>query len=262
MKETMKKVFVLGSVLLVLLAMGVFVSSADFDGEEVSPEIVEAVKKVAGEEIGEKTSAFIEDFVEKRGIDVDKINSVSQVDFDNLPKEVNIENVDDTNLAIYEVDYDEDGEDKQVFVISYSVEQLRSQGDIIVAHDKRQSLDFGHSGTMTGFGFLNTAAGVETSLEKGYVMAREGSITTISTNLEVLGMEEGSIEIVVYLNGVPVSFGNTLDSSTLGVKKDYDVQSKDTVRFEPGDVVSAYVRGEGDASWSDVITIVEITTIN
>ena len=41
--------------------------------------------------------------------------------------------------------------------------------------------------------FLNTGTGVEASLEKGYVMMRSGSITGLSTNLEVLS-GNGEIE--------------------------------------------------------------------
>ena len=258
----MKKIFVFGIALMLVFGTGVFVSSAEDGSDAVSEEVSEAVKAVAGEEIEEKTAAFVEDFVEKRGIEPEEITDVSQVDFDSLPKEVNIENVDDANLAIYEVDYDDNGEDKQVFVISYSVEELRAQGDLIVAHDKRMFLDFGHSGAMADSGFLDTSAGVETSLEKGYVMVREGSITAVSTNLEVVGSSEGSLEVVVYLNGEAINFGNTFDTSSVGVKRDHDVQSRDTVTFEPGDVISAYVLGEDGVVWEDVITTVEITTVN
>ena len=179
-----------------------------------------------------------------------------------LPKEVNIENVGDHNLAIYEIDYNEDGENREVFVISYSVEKLKAQGDLIIAHDKRQFLNFGYPKTTQDSGFLNTATGVETSTYKGYIMVREGSITALSTNLEVIKSNLGIIDVIVYKNGQPISFGNTISADSLGVKKDYDVQSKGVVTFEPGDVISVYTRADPNLSWRDVITLIEITTID
>lgn len=237
-----KTSFAFGSMIF-LLVLGVFAISAQ--EVQISPEVVD----------------YVGDFVSKRGINPQEINNIQEVDFNNLPKEVNIENVGDHNLAIYEIDYDDEGINEKIFMITYSVEELRAQGDIIIAHDKRQFLDFGFDGVMNESGFLDTATGVETSLEKGYVMVRDGSITAVSTNLEVVQNNTGSIEIIVYKNGVAIGFGNTLDTTINGVKSDYDVQSKDTVTFEAGDVISVYVKAEGEIIWRDVITMVEITTI-
>ena len=139
----MKKIL-LGILLAVLLLVGVFAA-------------------VTNESVGEEVSTFVQDFVSKRGIAPENVKGVSQVDFNALPKEVNIENVGDSNLAIYQVDYSENNQDKKVFVITYSVEKLLSQGDIIVAQDKRNFLDFGFSGVMSETGFLETSTGVETS---------------------------------------------------------------------------------------------------
>lgn len=213
-------------------------------------------------EVTEEAAKFVEDFVAKRGVASEDIKNVSQVDFNDLPKEVNIEHVGDTNLAIYQVDYEENNKNKKVFVVTYSVEQLKAQGDLIVASNKRNFLDFGFSGVMVDSGFLETAAGVETSGAKGYVMPRDGSITAISTSLEIIQANAGEIEIVIIKNGKPASFGNTLSASAIGVQKDYDVQSKEIVAFNAGDVISVAARGSGDISWRDVITIVEITTVD
>ena len=239
----MKKVLFLGVLLAVLLFVGVFAA-------------------VTNESVGEEVSTFVQDFVSKRGIAPENVKGVSQVDFNALPKEVNIENVGDSNLAIYQVDYSENNQDKKVFVITYSVEKLLSQGDIIVAQDKRNFLDFGFSGVMSETGFLETSTGVETSEAKGYVMVRDGSITAVSTNLEIIQSNPGQIEIVVLKNGEPISFGNTISTDSLGVKKDYDVQARETVNFQAGDVISVVAKKTGEVSWRDVITIVEITTVN
>ena len=238
----MKKIL-LGILLAVLLLVGVFAA-------------------VTNESVGEEVSTFVQDFVSKRGIAPENVKGVSQVDFNALPKEVNIENVGDSNLAIYQVDYSENNQDKKVFVITYSVEKLLSQGDIIVAQDKRNFLDFGFSGVMSETGFLETSTGVETSGAKGYVMVRDGSITAVSTNLEIIQSNPGQIEIVVLKNGEPISFGNTISTDSLGVKKDYDVQARETVNFQAGDVISVVAKKTGEVSWRDVITIVEITTVN
>lgn len=254
--------------MILLLVIGVFAAAEDL---EVSPEIKEEVGQIMDKvsnppEIKDEVQKYVEKFVEKRGISADKITNVSEVDFETLPKEVNIENVDDSNLAIYKVDYtdEEKVEQKdQIYVITYSVNELKAQGDLIVAHDKRQFLHFGYSGEMNDDGFLQTVAGVEGSLEKGYIMMREGSITGISTSLDVLkASSSGEIEVIIYKNGEPIRFDNKIDASSVDIKKDYDVQSNDVVTFEPGDVISAYVQAQGNVAWQDVITMVEITTIN
>ncbi|MEK6840524.1 MAG: hypothetical protein AABX79_01065 [Nanoarchaeota archaeon] len=225
-----------------------------------------AISAQAGDEdiseLGEKVSEYVGDFVSKRGIESQDIKEIRQVDFDSLPKDVNIENVGDTNLAIYEINYSENNKDKQVYIVTYSVEQLRSQGDLIVAQDRRNFLDFGHPGVMSETGFLETATGVETSEAKGYVMVRDGSITAVSTNLEVIQSNPGQIEVIVLKNGEPINFGNTLSTDSIGIKKDYDVQSKEIVSFQAGDVISVVAKKIGEVSWRDVITIVEITTVN
>jgi len=250
----MKKIFLV--LVFAVLLIGIFAAAEEIS---VSPEVSAAVDNAAGTDVGPEVTGFIEDFVEKRGIDPNNIENIQSVDFDALPKEVNIENVGDHNLGVYEVDYsNEKQQPEKIYVVAYSVEKLAAQGDIIVAQDKRNFLTFGHGGEMSS-GFLETATGVTTSLEKGYVMPRDGSITAVSTNLEVLeGL--GNVEIIVYKNGEQVSFGNTLDAGVSGIKKDYDVQSKNTVQFNAGDIISVYAKAEGDVVWKDVITIVEITT--
>jgi len=88
---------------------------------------------------------------------------------------------------------------------------------------------------------------------------RPGSIVGISTNLEILD-GNGDLEIVIYKNGEPIQFGNSFIIDSTGVKNDYDVQSAGTVSFEPGDVISLYVKASEGISWKDVTTLVEIIT--
>lgn len=216
---------------------------------------------VSAQGIPETAQNYISEFAQKRGIDSVDMENVRQVDFNDLPGSVNIGNVGDHNLAIYEVPYEEEGSSENIYVITYSTEKLDTKGDLIVSQDKRSFLNFGFSGEMSESGFLETATGVGTSFDKGYVMMRDGSITAISTNLEVL--EEsvaGTIEIVIYINGEEVNFGNRLSTESTGDKRDYDVMSKGVAEFSAGDVVSVGLNSTGEAMWKDVTTLVEITT--
>jgi len=261
----MRKIFlILGVVLLFLVIVGLIVSAQLDNGTTTDDKAVqERVEEVSSEEVSTQIYEYISNFVQKKGVLPSEISFVKKVDFDSLPKSVNIENVGEHNLAIYEVSYEENNQEDQLYVITYSVEELKEQGDLIVAQNKRQFLNYGFSGTMDKSGFLKTATEVETSLEKGYVMVRDGSITAVSTNLEVLESNPGEIEIIVYKNGKPIGFGNIFSTASPGIKKDYNIQSKDIVKFKAGDVISVYLKANGaDVSWGDVITMVEITTSN
>lgn len=65
---------------------------------------------------------MINSVVEKQGIDKNSVKSVEQVSFDKLPPQVDLKNIDTTNLAVYQVDY---GGDKPVFVILLQARQLK-----------------------------------------------------------------------------------------------------------------------------------------
>lgn len=261
----MRRIFFgLGVVMFLLIVIGLLVS-AQLDNETYlgQEEVQDVVESVSEGNISTQVYEYVSNFVQKRDVLPSEISFVREVDFDSLPKSVHIENVGEHNLAIYEISYEEDNKEDQIYVITYSVEELRDQGDLIVSHDKRQFLNFGFAGTMTKSGFLKTATEVETSLEKGYVMVRDGSITAVSTNIEVSGSNPGDIEIIVYRNGEPIGFGNIFSTESPGVKKDHNVQSKGIVSFKAGDVISVYLKANGtDIVWRDVITMVEITTTN
>jgi len=260
-----KTLFAIGIIMITLIVIGVFVSAeiSGNSGNTGSGNFEEHLEEIAGAEVSDAIKEYIESFAEKMGINAEDITGVTPVDFGNLPKEVNIDTVNDNNLEIYQVDYTENSEDKKIFMIAYSVEKLEAQGDLIIAEDKREFLSFGFSGNMKESAFLKTDTDVETSMKKGYVMMRRGSITAISTNLEIVSNEgQGKIEIVIYRNGEPIGFGNSFSINSAGVKKDYDVQSNGIVTFESGDVISAYARADRDAEWKDVITLVEITAEN
>ena len=213
------------------------------------------------------TRKFVEDFVKKKKINPEDINEVNDVPLDELPDDVTITNVEDSNIGIIRVDYNEthgnETNSEQLFVITYSTKDLESKGDLIFDREKRQFLHFGLAGESSDSSFLQSAAGVQTGADAGYVMMREGSITGLSTNLQVVSPDDGRVEIVIFRNGEPVSFTNTLYTDETGSKVDYDVQSQGVITFSPGDVISVYVNADDTGSssiWKDVITMLEITT--
>jgi hypothetical protein len=254
MKKRKNKLFVIiGICMVVLLITSVLITAAD--NSQVNQIVQEKTNQVSAD-----VTNYVENFVDKKGIDPSTINNITQVNFNDLPKEVNINNVSDANLAIYQVDYNQSSQKQsKVFVVTYSVSKLKSQGDIIVAQDTREFLNFGINGEENQSVFLNSATGVEGSSDNGYVMMRSGSITGISTSLEALA-GNGNVDIVIYKNGQPIQFGNSFVIDSSGIKKDYQVQSKGTVTFESGDMISVYAKSSDGVTYKDVTTLVEITT--
>ncbi len=237
MKRGMKRLFVAIALIMILSIAGVFAENIG---------------------LSENTEKIVKNVAEKKGIGEEKIKSIEEVDFNKLPEQIDVENIDETYLSVYEVNY---GEDKPIFVLTVSdkVKEIKEESKVSML------LNFGYSGIMSGSGFLKTATEVETSLEKGYVMVHDGSITAVSTNLEVFEESSGNLEIVVYVNGERVGFGNLIGTVSSGVKRDYAVQSVDVVNFEAGDIISVLLRASSDAiagnsTWGDVTTLVEITT--
>jgi hypothetical protein len=256
-KKGRTKLFaILGICVIVILIASVFISAENASLSD--SEIQDITEEKSDNSVSEDVSSYVKDFVEQKGVNPDEINNISKVDFESLPKEVNIENVNNANLAIYEINYNKsDSLQDKVFVVTYAVEKLASQGDIIISQDKREFLNFGIN-TEVSSGFLNTATGVEGSAERGYVMMRGGSITGISTSVDFIN--GGDTEIIIYKNGNPVNFGNAFNSYLTGTSKDYDIQSKGIVLFEAGDTISAYVQSSDGTLLTNVITLIEITT--
>ena len=191
----------------------------------------------------------IKDFVKVEDKDIIEVN------FSDLPDEVGIENIENTTIVIYEVNYSS----KPFFVIT-STSKVFEKEDIAPICETRLLLNFGFSGESKKSSFLNMASGVESSLERGYVMMRDGSVIGISTSLEVANSAKGGeIEVVIYKNGEEVGFRNGLSADSSGVRMDYDVQSKGIVNFKAGDMISVYLKSEKGVSWRDAGVTIEIT---
>lgn len=224
----MKKVGCLAIGIIIMLTVGVIGAASSI------PEVVEEV-------------------VKEKGLNVEDIESVNSVNYEDLPEQIDISSIDDTNLEIYEVQIDSE----KLFVLTFGGETIKEP----VVVGQRQFLNFGINGEMNTGTFLMSSGGVEMTSDSGYVMMREGSITGISTNLDILNSEKsGRIEIVIYKNGEMINFGNELSASSQGVQKDYDTQSIGVVTFDAGDVISVYADTPEGIVYKDVITMIEITT--
>ncbi len=219
----MKKYFVFLFV-LIILSVGVIAESSNIDD----------INKV----------------LEKRGINSSE-SDISEVDFNAPPEDIDVSNVKDTKIKIYKVS---PKENKSFYVVTSS----GTTQSVSSTSYYRTYLNFGTSEVLNDSGFLKSPSGVQGDYEKGYVMIREGSITGISTSLEV-EEGEGEIEILIYKNGELIGFKNSFDVSFSGLINDYDIQSNGVVKFSAGDVISVYVKSSEGITYSDVNTLVELT---
>jgi len=164
---------------------------------------------------------------------------------------VRFENIDQTNLAIYEVEMKDNG--KPVFVITVSDQQFRKA---IEKYTNKMLLTFGKK-SLNESTFMETATGIISSEEKGYVMMRDGSVTGVSTSIEIIE-GEGEIEIVLYKNGKETGFKNQFNEK--GIQSDYDIQSEGVVEFQKGDIISLKVINEDFINIKDINTLLEVMT--
>ena len=213
---------------------------------------------LAAEDLSEELDDFVRKVAEKKGINKSEITEITEVELNNLPKEINIKNIDDSNIGLYKVDSKIGGPS---FIITFSEDAFQKISSP-QAFYTTSLLHFGLKGKEGKSTFLETATGVSGSLDKGYVMLRSGSITGISTNFEaVKSKEDGTVQIIIYKNGEEIGFGNSIEVLSSGIKKDYDIQSIDIVTFKPGDIISVYARIQGKTSIQDIITVIETSSV-
>lgn len=199
---------------------------------------------------------LVEEVIQTKGIDRELVEGVEEVDFNDLPEEINLKNIDDNNLALYAVNVT--GEEKPVYIITASQTLFEKT---VKKFAQRMALNFGFSGEVSQTTFLKTATGVVTMLDKGYVMTRDGSITGLSTNLEIVKRtNDFPIEVLIYKNGELVGFRNTFNAESVGVFNDYDTISGETLIFQKGDVISMKVNVPGGTVVKDITTLLEIET--
>lgn len=207
-------------------------------------------------QVAQEVSTYIKSFVEKEGINEAQISEITQVDVNNLPKELDIKNIEANNIGLYEVNYTDNNVSKKVFIVTYSTNELKQRTNYITKNI--QSLIFGYSKESSTSNYLDTAAGVSSSENIGYVMMHSGSITGISASLEITEGSTGKLFIEVYKNGQDTGFGNLITPSDSN-KIDYDLQSEKIITYEPGDIISVYVQNTGDIAWKNAVVSVETT---
>ncbi len=204
--------------------------------------------------ITDNTEEFVKNVAIKKGISEDKIESVEKVDMNDLPEEVNLGNIDETNLQMYKIAI---SEEKPIYVITASDEKFKKE---LQKFANKMLLNFGFAGEIESSTFLMSPTGVQGSYEKGYVMIRDGSITGLSTNLETEEDLEGEVaEIIIYKNGKVTGFRNTINLDEKGSKVDYDTMDEGTLNFEKGDIISSKILLSSGAKVRDVNTLLEIT---
>lgn len=201
-----------------------------------------------------KAEQFVKDVAEIKGVDQDNVQGIKELNINDLPEAVNLENIDSTNLAVYEITVE--NEENPVYVITASSKFFK---DTVRVFAQKMLLNFGLSGEISSDVFMKASGEVVTDVNRGYVMARDGSITAISTNLEIVsGSGFEPVEVVIYKNSQEVGFRNSFNIKNPSVYSDYDVISSDTLRFNKGDVISVEIKMPEGVVARDVITLLEI----
>lgn len=206
-------------------------------------------------DVSDDVDSFIKNFVEKSGVakksEISGVREINQID---LPEDVEIKEIDENKVGIYEVNYSIFNESKKIFVVTYASTQLPKKQSQV---KNIQNLFFGFAGDLKESSFLESSNGVLLNANKGYVMLRKGSITGISTSLDLSG--DGKVFVSVFKNGIDTGFGNVISANNLETI-DYDLQSEGVVTYTPGDIISVYVWQSGKVSWGNVVTVVESTS--
>ena len=200
-----------------------------------------------------QTQEVVKDIAKTKGIVEDSIKDIEQVDFNNLPEEINIQNLDEANLELYKIDI---GEEKPVYVITASQTKIKK---VVSKFTNKMLLNFGSQEEISSSIYLRSATGVLGDLNQGYVMIREGSVTGISTNIKSIG-ENGNVQVRIFKNGELVEFKNEFDVEKNKIYTDYDTISEGLLSFYPGDIISVYVELENGVKVEGINTLLEITT--
>ncbi|NCN86915.1 hypothetical protein GW932_03700 [archaeon] len=163
---------------------------------------------------------YVKSLIEKQGIT--KIDNITELDKSVLPSQIDISMVDENNVGIYEVGYEDSGILKNLFVISYSSSEI--------IPTKKE----------VGGNFLYLPFTIQNGVSNSYVMMDSGSIVGISSLSELKSGEE--IIIRVYKNDEPLYFYNELSSQNL---IDFDLESPNLDLFNVGDKISIRVETNG-----------------
>lgn len=240
----MKRLVVI-AVALVLIVSMTFAFAAENQTEPAGSKVV-----------SEDVEIFVKDVAQKKGLNEEDVEEVTEVNLTNLPEQINFENIDETNIALYQLKVK--NETEPLFIITAGEKLIERQEKVF---SNKFLLNLGLAEEIVDDTFLKTSAGVKTSLEKGYVMTESGSVTGLSTSLEVTSANAGDmIEILIYINGKEVGFRNTFIIDETGTMIDYDSVSQNTIKFSEGDVISLKVLLSEGVKVKDINTLLELTS--
>lgn len=211
--------------------------------------------------VSKEITDFVKSVASQKGIPKDEIKGIEEVDMNNLPQEINIKNIDKNNLAMYKLNVKENNgtnATRPVYVITASKTAFKKE---VKKYTNKMLLNLGIPGTVSNSTFLLSGSGVKGSYENGYVMIRDGSITGLSTSLNIKNPISGGVaEIILYKNGKAIGFRNTINLDKIGPGVDYDSVNTGTINFQKGDVISAKVLLSREGQVEDINTLLEITT--
>lgn len=214
-----------------------------------------AFAQVATSNLPQEVTDYVKAFVDKGGIKNDQIKDIKEINQSSLPNEVDIKEINENNVGIYEVNYTQDNQSKKVFIVTYTTNEFKKTSQKEIRNI--QYLNFGFSGILTKSSYLDTATGVQSGNDNGYVMMHSGSITGISTSIKSFE-GDGKIYVKIYKNGEDTGFSNII-YGTDKKKIDYDLQSEGIITYKSGDIISMFVETSGNIKLNNIISIVETT---
>lgn len=190
----------------------------------------------------QEESDYVEKLLEEKG---KVVEGVSKLESKDLPKEVSAESVEENNVGIFKVNYQEGGISKSLFVISYIAETVTGIS-LVPEVPFFRYLTFREINLNKNSGFIT---------ESGYVSMDEGSLVGMSSGVVYSG--EGVIRIYLYKNGEETGLYNEFSTSS-GERFDFDFQSIGLDKLSVGDVLSLYVESKGGVVLNEISTTIKI----
>ncbi len=171
--------------------------------------------------IASEEESYLNSLAKKQGVvDVDNIIKLNS---SVLPEYIEVGDIKDNNVGIYNLKYNDSGKERDLFVLTYSSFKMPSEPAGF--YDSWQY----------SFGF-----GKGDVLESKYIVLDDGYITGLAS---VANMSGGEARVYIYKNGIALNFFNELSGS--GILMDYDFQSSGLISVNKGDLLEFYVDVNG-----------------
>lgn len=184
--------------------------------------------------------SYIRSLTEKQGIE--NISNITKLDKSFLPDEIDVSNIEENQVGIYEIEYDDFGILRNIFVVSYISDEVVE----VFREPVENSFYFTFNKNNLSF----------SSFVGSYVMLKSGSITGLSSFVSLSG--NGKVFLYVYRNGESINFFNEISSGEVDTI-DFDLQSVGLNEFDEGDILSLYIVLEGEVSIDEVSSILKVT---